>query len=304
VLESELPPISAATRYCAVYGRPIRHSASPAMQNAGIAALGLDWRYLAFDVHPGDLRQAIEGARAMKFIGLNLTVPHKLLAMELVDELDASAEKFGAVNTIRFEAEGPDGGWRPIHELPPDRIARVRSRGFNTDAEAVVQSIEEDLGLKLGQTSVVLLGAGGAGRVAALRLALAGVRQIFLVNRTASKAEQILDTIRERHPEIEVHIGYPPGEVDLVVNATSLGLHPEDSLPFDPDQFDLVHTGSVYDMIYRPAETRLLQMARAAGCRIANGIGMLLHQGARALEIWTGRSAPIDIMRQALNRNV
>src|ERR1700686_2812676 len=96
-------PVNAATRYCAVLGHPIRHSASPAMQNAGIAALGLDWRYLAFEVHPDDLRPVIEGAKAMRFIGLNLTVPHKLLAVDMVDALDESAKTWGAVNTIRFE---------------------------------------------------------------------------------------------------------------------------------------------------------------------------------------------------------
>src|SRR6185369_8793519 len=99
-------PITARTRYCAVYGHPVKHSASPAMQNAGLAALGLDWRYLAFDVAPGDLRSAILGAKAMRFMGLNLTVPHKLLALEMVDVLDESARKWGAVNTVRFEAKG------------------------------------------------------------------------------------------------------------------------------------------------------------------------------------------------------
>jgi shikimate dehydrogenase len=122
--------LSAATRYCAVLGHPIKHSASPAMQNAGIASLGLDWRYLAFDVHPDDLRPAIEGAKAMNYIGLNLTVPHKLLAMEMVDVLDESAKVWGAVNTIRFEARDTKGDWQPLshfHEsIPRCPVARVQ----------------------------------------------------------------------------------------------------------------------------------------------------------------------------------
>ncbi len=114
MLEAFAQPLSASTRYCAVFGHPIRHSASPALQNAGLAALGLDWRYLAFEVHPDNLREAIRGAQVMKFIGVNLTVPHKLLAMDMVDLLDESAQTWGAVNTIRFEARAKDGIWRPL----------------------------------------------------------------------------------------------------------------------------------------------------------------------------------------------
>src|SRR5258708_40255933 len=127
-------PINATTRYCAVYGHPIKHSASPAMQNAGIAALGLNWRYLACEVHPDDLRAAIQGAKAMNFIGLNLTVPHKLLAVEMVDALDESARFWGAVNTIGFEGRDEQGVWRPLCEFA-DPPREVRSHGFNTDAE-------------------------------------------------------------------------------------------------------------------------------------------------------------------------
>src|SRR5580692_6189498 len=131
-------PLNATTRYCAVLGQPIKHSASPAMQNAGLAALGLNWRYLAFEVSPDDLRAVIEGAKAMKFAGLNLTVPHKLLAMELVDALDVSAKVWGAVNTVRFEGRTPDGEWRPLREFKSGTPVEVRTQGFNTDADALV----------------------------------------------------------------------------------------------------------------------------------------------------------------------
>src|SRR5436190_14676178 len=125
--------LNASTRFCAVYGHPIKHSASPAFQNAGLAALGLNWRYLAFEVHPDDLRSSIQGAQAMNFIGINLTVPHKLLALHMVDILDQSAKSWGAVNTIRFEAKDASGTWKPLRnftELP----RKTRSHGFNTDA--------------------------------------------------------------------------------------------------------------------------------------------------------------------------
>jgi shikimate dehydrogenase len=273
------------------------------MQNAGLAALGLNWRYLACEVRPEELRCALEGAKAMRLIGVNLTVPHKVLALGMLDALDESATKWGAVNTVRFEARDPEGVWRGLHYFE-NTPAEVRSQGFNTDADAIVQSVEEDLGLRLRGGRLLLLGAGGAGRTAALRLAVEGPAEMFLINRTSSKAERIADEIGERFPGMRVKVGYPEGSVDLVLNATSLGLGPEDALPYDQAQFELRRAGAVYDMVYRPAETPLLKAAARAGCRTANGLSMLLYQGARALEIWSGKAAPIAAMRQALERNV
>ena len=304
VSESRAELIDASTRFSAVFGHPVKHSASPAMQNAGIAALGLNWRYLAFDVHPDQLQKAIIGAKAMRFVGLNLTLPHKLLALGMVDQLDQSGTKWGAINTIAFEGRSPDTAWKPLGLLEPENVAEVRSVGYNTDADAIVRSLREDLGLEPRGTSVLLLGAGGAGLVAALRLAEEAVRELCLVNRTAAKAEEIARQIRSRFPAVTATVGYPPGSVDLVLNATSLGLKASDPLPFDERLFALTRTGAVYDMIYRPAETRLLQAAQTAGCRTANGLGMLLYQGAKALEIWAGRSAPEPVMRRALERSV
>ncbi|HOX57236.1 MAG TPA: shikimate dehydrogenase [Candidatus Paceibacterota bacterium] len=296
-------PIDASTRYCAVYGLPVKHSASPAMHNAGLAALGLNWRYLAFEVHSDDLHAAIQGAQRMNFIGLNLTVPHKLLAVDMVDLLDDSARRWGAVNTIRFEGRDERGAWRPLGEF--GGLPRItRSHGFNTDADAIARALREDLGLELPGAKVLLLGAGGAGRTAALKLAAERVAELYLVNRTASKAEAVAGEIGGRHSGVMVTLGYPRGPVDLVLNATSLGLRPADPVPFDEGQFSLQQAGAVYDMVYRPAESALLRAAKAAGCRVANGLGMLLYQGAAALELWTGRAAPLEIMRGALKKNV
>jgi shikimate dehydrogenase len=281
--------IDASTRYCAVLGHPIKHSASPAMQNAGLASLGLNWRYLAFDVHPDELRAVIEGAKRMGFVGLNLTVPHKLLAVEMVDVLDSSAQTWGAVNTIRFE---------------PDANGKILARGFNTDADAIVRSLQEDLGLTLRGARVLLLGAGGAGRTAALKLASEGVSSLALINRTRAKAEAIAAEIRQQFPAVGVTTDYPKSEVDLVLNATSLGLKTEDPLPCDEKQFSLQQARAAYDMVYRPAETPFLKAAKTAGCRVANGLGMLLYQGAKALEIWSGQTTPVNVMRAALEKNV
>lgn len=152
--------------------------------------------------------------------------------------------------------------------------------------------------------SVLLLGAGGAGRTAALKLASEKTARLFLVNRTRSKAEALAREVREHYPAVEVTLGYPSGPVELVLNATSLGLGPSEPSPLEEGQFCLRRAAAVYDMIYRPAETALLRSARAAGCRAANGLGMLLYQGARSLELWTGRAAPVAVMRQALEQNV
>jgi len=304
VPDSFASPINASTRYCAVLGWPVRHSASPAFQNAGFAALGLNWRYLAFAVRPEHLAEVIAGARRMQFIGLNLTVPHKLLACQMVDVLDESARRHGAVNTIRFEAQDAAGQWRPLGEFEGEAPGEIRAHGFNTDAEGLKRALAEDLDFQPRGATVLLLGVGGAGQVAALKLAEEGVGVLYIINRTFSKAEEVARRIREVHPQVQVHLGYPNGAVDLVLNATSLGLGPADPLPLDTTQFPLHRARLVYDMIYRPAETPLLRAARAAGCRAANGLSMLLHQGIGALEIWCGRQAPVEVMRRALQEHV
>jgi len=351
VSERSSQPINASTRICAVYGWPVKHSASPAMQNAGIATLGLNWCYLAYEVRPENLRAAIEGAKAMNFIGLNLTVPHKLLAVDMVDVVDESAKLFGAVNTIRFEGKDHNGIWKPLTEClersdkmasfpipsPPAPIAsgqasergdprpslakrrsaapisaaqkmdgarELRSHGFNTDADAITRALREDLGLNLAGAKVLVLGAGGAGRTAALKLASEKVSDLFLVNRTVEKAQAMAEEIRKRYSKVKVTVGYPKTKLDLVLNATSVGLKTGDPLPFEKHKFSLRKVGAVYDMIYRPAETPLLEAANEAGCRTANGLGMLLYQGAKALELWTGRPAPLEVMRKTLEKEV
>lgn len=273
------------------------------MQNAGFAALGLNWRYVAFDVSPDHLREAITGAQAMGFVGLNLTVPHKILALDLVDELDASAKRWGAVNTICFEGLDDQGQWRPL-ALLENEAAKVRAKGFNTDADAIVRAIQEDLHLSLRGASVMLTGAGGAGRAAALRLAAEGVKTLYLVNRTVQKAQEIAAEISRSFPDVETRVGFPDTTVDLLVNATSLGLKPGDPWPFDTAQFKLSQAGAVYDMIYRPVETPLLRAAATLEIPHANGLGMLLYQGAKALEIWSGQAVPVAAMRDALQKAV
>ena len=274
------------------------------MHNAAFAALGLNWRYLAFEVEPKNLRAAIAGARAMQFAGLNLTVPHKLLAMGMLDELDESAKTWGAVNTIRFEGRNADGKWLPLREFNGGTQSEIRTHGFNTDADGIVTALREDLKLELRDAKVLLLGTGGAGQVAALRLAAENVSELFLMDFVSAKAEAVAQEICKRHPQVKVVVGFPKGPVDLLLNATPLGLKAGDASPLEGTPFSPRQARVVYDMIYNPAETALLKGAKAAGCKTANGLGMLLHQGAKAFEIWTGQPAPLDVMRRALKQNI
>lgn len=304
VTDTKTSSLKATTRYCAVLGHPIKHSASPAMQNAGIATLGLDWRYLAYDVHPDNLQAAISGAKAMKFVGLNLTVPHKVLATTMIDVFDVSAKTWGAINTVRFEAQDSRGEWRPVGLYADDVPDKIRSVGYNTDADAVERALREDLDLKAKGAKVFLLGTGGAGSVAARRLAQEAIAELYIYDVARDKAAAVAEQIGKNHPEIKITVGFPTGDVDLLLQATPLGLKPADPSPLAGAPFELRQARAVFDMIYRPAETPLLQAAKAAGCRTANGLGMLLYQGAAALEIWSGRPAPVAEMRRALETEV
>jgi len=296
-----------STQYCAVYGMPIKHSASPAMHNPAITKLGLNWQYLALEVHSKELGKAIEKARAAKYIGLNLTVPHKILALNMVDILDDSAKKWGAVNTICFEAKNENNVWTPLGQMKVLQQGEIRTKGYNTDADGITLALQKDLGLKLKGLKVLLLGAGGAGQVAALKLAEEKVAELYLVNRTTSKAEEVANEINNRYPDTSVSVGYPeniPSKMDLVINATSLGLEENDPLPIDETKFKLTNAKAVFDMVYNPAETKLLAKAKTAGCNSSNGLGMLLWQGVKALEIWSGQTAPVEVMRKALTNYI
>ena len=271
-----------------MFGAPITQTASPAMHNAAFEALEMNWAYLAFHVEPQNLRAALHGARDMGMAGVNLTVPHKILALECLDDIDAEAGKLGAVNTVAIE--------------------RGKLRGFNTDGYGLIKAVKEEFNLPIRGKRVLVLGAGGAGRGIAVKCALEGAARVIVANRTPAKIEPVAREIRGTKTEFlslplaaDV-IGKVIHEVDLVVNATSVGLKEGDSLGLGAELFaPHLH---VYDTIYRPAETELLQVAERAGAKVANGLSMLLHQGAKAFEIWTKRKAPLAVMRRALRAAV
>ena len=244
-----------------------------------------NWKYHRFDVPPEALGEALRLLALRGFRGVNLTVPHKVLAVGLVGGLDDGAREAGAVNTLLSDG----ASWR----------------GFNTDGYGLVASVREDLGVDLQGTGVVILGAGGAARGAAVACLRAGCSALWVVNRSRERLDALLAHIAPvagRVPVSGLGAGEPaaglPGET-LLINATSAGLRPEDPPPADLLLFPGV--GAVYDMIYNPPATPLLRQAAALGLPCANGLGMLAHQGAKALEIWTGAGAKAAaaVMRKA-----
>jgi len=265
----------------AVIGHPIQHSVSPAMHNAALAQLSSenprfkDWAYYRFDIAPEEFAQALPLFHQRHFLGLNLTIPHKVQAMDLIQGVSPDAKTAGAVNTLVRGAVGYDG--------------------FNTDGYGLSRALELDLGVSLKGATVMLLGSGGAARGAAVQCVLAGCAQLYVGNRTPSRLQELMEVLAgmsggERAQAFALsQLPQALPEHGVVVNATSLGLRAGDAAPIDVSQLP---TGwKVYDMIYNPMTT-LLKDSQAHGLSIANGLSMLVHQGARALEIWS--QAPVD----------
>jgi shikimate dehydrogenase (EC 1.1.1.25) len=261
-------------------GNPVGHSLSPPMHEAGYAALDIDARYVTFEPAPDDAALAVEGAAALGVAGLNVTIPFKRDVLEAV-AADPLAERIGAVNTVVF----PDSDGRP--------------RGYNTDAAGVTRAFEHhDVGL--AGADAVVVGAGGAGRAAAVALADSGAT-VHVANRTTDRAVALaadvpeatgggLDTLDERVPA-----------ADVLVNATSVGME-EDATPVPAE---LLHADlAVLDAVYTPTETRLLRDAAAAGATAVEGAWMLLFQGVEAFERWTGEDAPVEAMNAALRERL
>ncbi len=273
----------------AVLGHPIKHSISPAMHNAALAELARSdtqfstWKYFRFDVPPEDLPRALELFRAKNFRGLNLTVPHKVIAFDRIAAIDSAVQPIGAVNTLL----AAEKGWH----------------GFNTDGYGLAAGIFEDLGLDVAGADIILLGAGGAARGAAVECLQRRCRSLWIANRTVTNLDTLLRVLEPVASGIPVH-GFdpqePPAELpgrSIVVNATSAGLHEKDAPPVNLVQFP--RPAGVYDMIYNPPKTKLLAQAETLGIPNANGLSMLINQGARALSHWTGLPTPIDAMRAA-----
>lgn len=277
--------ISGHTRPFAVLGHPIGHTLSPVMHNAAFQKLGWDAIYLAFDVKPERLMTVLPAMRSMGFGGVNLTIPHKEVAFRGLDQLDDSATLVGAVNTVQFAENG--------------------MIGHNTDGHGFLRAVDEAFGRGVRGDAVFVLGSGGAGRAVALVCAREGAARVTLADMDGARPEAVATEIRSRFPAVEVDVAVARMEqvaaardADLVVQATPVGMKDDDLSILEPDAFRAGQRA--FDLIYHRSETVFMAAARAGGADVSNGLGMLLHQGARAFEIWTGTEPPVAVMRRAL----
>ncbi len=276
-----------------VFGDPVAHSLSPQMQNAALKHCQIEMQYARFHIRPNELASAVSFLTGLDFAGVNLTVPHKIAAVGLVDELNENAKRIGAVNTVK--------------------INQGKLIGLNTDGRGFSRAIREEFSVDLRDLRVLILGAGGAGRAIALQCAQENCERLVLANRTFDKAKKLADDlvgffagpkvfgpVPRLHaiPWEEQAIRFQIGHVDLIVNATPIGLNRSDSSPI-PAQLLAPHL-MIYDTIYSESRTPFVSAATEAGARAANGLSMLLHQGALSFEIWFQREAPLEVMRAAL----
>lgn len=275
----------------AVLGHPIGHSLSPLMHNASIKALGLDaeYEYIKLDVPPAELMARLEKMPAEGFRGVNLTTPLKEVAFRGLEYLDVSARTLGAVNTVEFSDDG--------------------LIGHNTDGYGFLKALEEAFGKAMEGDSVFVLGCGGAGRAVALMAAIDETRNIVLADIDAKRVANLTEEIARIAPEVEISQTLEkPAQIeacraaDLVIQASPVGMKKDDPSLLPPEAFRAGQR--VFDLIYMYPETAFLSTAKTAGAQTANGLGMLLHQGARAFEIWTGIQPDIAAMRRALKEAV
>jgi shikimate dehydrogenase len=273
--------ISGKTKICALIGDPVEHTMSPAMHNAAFQKLGLDYKYVAFNVKPDQLASAVAGFKALNVRGFNVTIPHKVAVISLLDSLDPLAEKIGAVNTVVN-----DNG---------------KLKGFNTDAEGFLRALKEH-GFKPKNKKVVVLGAGGASRAISFILAKEGAK-ITILNRKQELdwaldiARLIKNKLKREVKALELSHLTDVLPADLLVNATSVGMSPAPNVSPIP-ALPYSKAPLVFDIVYNPIKTKLLQDAASAGAQTISGVDMLAWQGALAFEKWTGKKAPLDLMRQ------
>ncbi len=269
----------------AAFGQPISENPTQVMVEAAYHHHNLDWRYLTIEVGPNDLEAAVQGAKVMGFQGFNCTIPHKVKVIDYLDGLGESASLMGAVNCVVRK----DGKWI----------------GENTDGKGFVSSLRELTDPK--GKKVVIFGAGGAARAISVEVALAGAHHITIVNRSAGRGEELTSLLQDKLPCYADFASWDstysiPSETDVVINATSIGLFPDldAQLDFDPDSL-LPHM-LVADVIPNPPTTHLVSDARAKGCPVIDGLGMLVNQGVIGIKHWTGIDPDPKVMRAALEK--
>ena len=294
--------VDGKTKILGVIGDPIEHTFSPAMHNAGLNELGLNYIYLPFHVKEDMLGECIQGAKAMGIKGLNVTIPHKSNVIKHLDDIDSVASMIGAVNTIQFiydednESSNQDNG------------INVRTKGFNTDGYGCVRAIEEKTSIKDKKVSIT--GAGGAARAVAFQIANSGIDELSILNRNLSKAQSLANDLKTNLESIGIDISinaYDLEELkrelsdsDIFIDTTPIGMYPNvDDKPVA--SADMLHEDLlVNDIVYTPMKTSLIREAELANAEVVYGYKMLLYQGIRSFEIWLGREAPVEVMEKAL----
>ncbi len=279
--------ISGKTAVYGIFGHPVEHTFSPGMHNAAFRKIGLNACYVPFSVSPERLDRAVRSIIPLGLRGLNITVPHKEKVIPFLDALTDDAAMIGAVNTIEVRGE--------------------RLIGHNTDGRGFLRSLAEDAQFRPRGKAFAIVGAGGAARAVGCNLALAGAREVLFYDVNMRKAQKLAR-------ELSKHIGprvralssaefaRSAPRADCLINATPIGLRPEDPLSIGRELITESHL--VCDLIYKPRNTKLLQAARSRGAKTLSGIGMLLYQGVIAFEIWTGKAAPVAVMRRALSEQM
>jgi shikimate dehydrogenase len=277
--------ITGKTKICCLIGSPVEHSLSPIMHNAAFKALNLDYAYVAFNVSESQLKNAIYGIKALGIHGVNVTTPHKTTVIKFLDRLDESAAEVKAVNTI----------------------LNVDSKliGYNTDGIGAIKALEEH-GVLLKDKKVILLGAGGAARAIAFSLIKNGCK-LVIFNRTFNKAKKLVKELKKKNKKIEVscymlseeNLKKELKDANVLINATLVGMRPKENESLVKKEF-LNSSLYVFDIVYDPLETKLLKDAKSVGANVINGLEMLIHQGAASFKIWTGKDAPIEVMRNAI----
>jgi len=275
--------ISGKTRVCGVIGDPITHSLSPALHNAAFNHLKLDFVFLAFKVEAAELENAMRGIRGLGIRGLNVTMPHKTAVTRYLDEVDSTVKFLGSANTILND----DG----------------KLLGFNTDGVGALRALREN-GVNPTGKKLLLLGAGGAAKAAAFSLAQEA-EALCILNRAPERAKELADALSRMLGKKVVGDSLSPSTIqknlqdaDILINATSVGMHPNISQSLVAPQW-LKPDLTVMDIVYNPLETKLAKDAKAAGAKVISGVEMLLYQGAASFEIWTGLVSPIEVMRTA-----
>lgn len=278
--------ITLNTKMVGLLGEPLTFTFSPQMHNATFEALGLDYFYRPIEVGKDNLYNIVKGLKYMNYAGFNVTKPNKVRILRYLDEVDELASKIGSVNTVK--------------------VVDGRLVGYNTDGEGYVASLKEELDFDPTGKTFTILGAGGAGRAIAFTLANYGAEKIYITDRIPSCAEVVsseinanLRTCAEVFEISDANLKERIDKSDVIINASGIGMMPQvDRTPFSKDLLnkDII----VSDITYNPLKTRLIKEAEEMGCRTHNGVGMLIHQGAKAFEIWTGVEAPIEEMTKTV----